>query len=345
MSDKAKKGLKLAGYAAVILLTAFILYHLFKDSYKEIAAQLNKTNIWMLLLMILLGNMYYIIDAIMYSYLLKKDGTPVNMLRCIAVSYMGIFFNVTTFGAGIKPGQVVYLHNKGINVGRACAITTMPYVFHKTVIVGYAVIMLLFNNAFVMRNFSSTFGYIYIGAAINIVIITGIILICAAEWFHKLAMKLLDKILKKEKFTPFKNKIKNQVEALREGTKNIIKSPAAWISFTVINMIKMSCWYVIPIIAIYAAGGSLGGVTVAQAITVTALMQLIMGVIPTSGGVGSLEVVFSLLFAAVFGKVMAGSSMVLYRISTYYIPFLISVIIMLAVGKDMKSKKKAGGSE
>ena len=42
---------------------------------------------------------------------------------------------------------------------------------------------------------------------------------------------------------------------------------------------------------------------------------------------------------------MAGSSMVLYRISTYYIPFLISVIIMLAVGKDMKSKKKAGGSE
>lgn len=110
-------------------------------------------------------------------------------------------------------------------------------------------------------------------------------------------------------------------------------------------MIKMSCWYVIPIIAIYAAGGSLGGVTVAQAITVTALMQLIMGVIPTSGGVGSLEVVFSLLFAAVFGKVMAGSSMVLYRISTYYIPFLISVIIMLAVGKDMKSKKKAGGSE
>ena len=105
MSDKAKKGLKLAGYAAVILLTAFILYHLFKDSYKEIAAQLIKTNIWMLLLMILLGNMYYIIDAIMYSYLLKKDGTPVNMLRCIAVSYMGIFFNVTTFGAGIKPDR------------------------------------------------------------------------------------------------------------------------------------------------------------------------------------------------------------------------------------------------
>ena len=50
MSDKAKKGLKLAGYAAVILLTAFILYHLFKDSYKEIAAQLIKTNIWLSLI-------------------------------------------------------------------------------------------------------------------------------------------------------------------------------------------------------------------------------------------------------------------------------------------------------
>ena len=69
---------------------------------------------------------------------------------------------------------------------------------------------------------------------------------------------------------------------------------------SVLNIMKMSCWYVIPVIAIYAAGGSLGNVTVSQALTVTALMQLLMGVIPTSGGVGSLEVVFSLLFSKLF---------------------------------------------
>ncbi len=94
-------------------------------------------------------------------------------------------------------------------------------------------------------------------------------------------------------------------------------------------------------IAIYAAGGNMGGVSFGQALTVTALMQLIMGVIPTSGGVGSLEVVFSLVFAAVFGKVLAGSSMVLYRLSTYYIPFLVSIVIMLIVGRDIKKSREA----
>ncbi len=336
MSNKTKKIIKIIVYVAVILLTALILYNLFKDSYKDIAYQLSKTSIKIFIGMVALGNMYYVIDAIMYYYLLKRDGTPLNLLRCIAISYMSIFFNVTTFGAGIKPGQVLYLHNKGISIGRGFAITTMPYVFHKTIIVAYAVVMLLFNNSFVLRNFSSTFGYIYLGVGLNIVIITSLILICATEWFHKFLVKLLDFILRKERFVPFKDKIKNQLGALREGTKNIIKNPSAWIKFSATNIIKMSCWYVIPVIAIYASGGDLGGVTVAQAITVTALMQLIMGVIPTSGGVGSLEVVFSLLFAAVFGKIMAGSCVVLYRASTYYIPFLISVIVMLLTGRDMK---------
>lgn len=70
------------------------------------------------------------------------------------------------------------------------------------------------------------------------------------------------------------------------------QKPAAWISLTLIDALKMSCWYVIPTLAIYALGGDLGGVSFAQGLTVTSLMQLLMGVLPTSGGVGSLEVVF-----------------------------------------------------
>ena len=110
---------------------------------------------------------------------------------------------------------------------------------------------------------------------------------------------------------------------------------------TLIDALKMSCWYVIPTLAIYALGGDLGGVSFAQGLTVTSLMPLLMGVLPTSGGVGSLEVVFSVLFAAVFGKVVAGSSMVLYRLSTYYIPFLFSLVMMAFIGKDLRKMKKA----
>lgn len=341
MSDKAKKSIKLIVELAIIAVMFLILYFLFKDSYKDILKQLAQTNMFIFAGIVVLGNMYYLIDAILYSYLLRREGHPMSFRVCVAVAYMCVFFNVTTFGAGIKPAQVIYLHSKGINSGRGFAITAMPYVFHKTVIVVYALVMLALNNAFVVRNFSETFIYIYLGAALSIGIIVCMILMCALKSFHDLVLKVIDFIFRSERFEGMKTRLKRWAESLREGTKDIVKSPRAWINFSLMNILKMTCWYVIPMIAIYAAGGDMGGVSFGQALTVTALMQLIMGVIPTSGGVGSLEVVFSLLFAAVFGKVLAGSCMVLYRLSTYYIPFLVSIVIMLIVGRDIKKSREA----
>ncbi|MCM1307556.1 MAG: flippase-like domain-containing protein [Butyrivibrio sp.] len=339
MSAKAKKGIKLIAGLAVVAAMLLILYFLFKDSYKDIAKQLAQTNLFILAGMVVLGNMYYLIDAILYSYLLRREGHPMSFRACTAVAYMCVFFNVTTFGAGIKPAQVIYLHSKGIDSGRGFAITAMPYVFHKTVIVVYALVMLAFNNAFVIRNFSQTFIYIYLGAGLSVAIIVCMILMCEAKGFHNFVLKIIDFIFKSERFDGMKQGLRRWAESLREGTKDIIKSPKAWVNFSLMNILKMTCWYVIPMIAIYASGGTMNGVTFGQALTATALMQLVMGVIPTSGGVGSLEVVFSLIFAAVFGKVLAGSSVVLYRLSTYYIPFLVSIVVMLIVGRDIKKSK------
>ena len=341
MSDKAKRSIKIIVELAIIAVMLLILYFLFKDSYKDILKQLSQKNLFILAGMVVLGNMYYFIDAILYSYLLRREGHPMKFRVCVAVAYMCVFFNVTTFGAGIKPAQMVYLHSKGIDSGRSFAITAMPYVFHKTVIVVYALVMLAFNNAFVVRNFSQTFIYIYLGAGLSIGIIVCMILMCAAKGFHNFVLKIIDFIFRSERFEGMKQRLRRWAESLREATKDIVKSPNAWVNFSLMNILKMTCWYVIPMIAIYASGGNMNGVSFGQALTVTALMQLVMGVIPTSGGVGSLEVVFSLLFAAVFGKVLAGSSVVLYRLSTYYIPFLVSVAIMLIVGRDIKKSKEA----
>lgn len=316
-----------------------ILYNMFRDSYDEILEQLADTRFGILAVMLVLGNGYYLIDGVVYKILFLKNGYALNYFRCIALSYMGVFFNATTFGIGIKPAQVVYLHKKGIDPGKGFGIVTMPYIFHKTVVVVYAIVMLLINDGFVLKYFSSTFGYIYLGVAVSILIILFLILLCSANWFHQFVFKLLDFFLKKGKAVYINEEIKRQINHLREATLTIIKKPKAWLLLGGINIVKMSFWYVIPLIAIYACGKTPGTITPSEAITVTALMQLLMGVIPTSGGVGSLEVVFSVLFAAVFGKILAGSSMILYRISTYYIPFLISVLIMAILGQDAKRKK------
>ena len=338
MKRKNKKIIKFAVQFLLILLMAGILCYMFKDTYKDIFYQVKSSEKSIFISTIILGNLYYFIDAFIYWSLLKKENCKINYFRCIALAYMSIFFNVTTFGVGIKPAQVAYLHRKKVDAGKAFGILTSPYVFSKVTIVIYAMVMLALNNKFVLDNFSNTFGYIYAGVGLSVIIIVVLILVCSAAWFHKFISILLDKILGRGKLAKYKlnDKIKAQLGLLHDASCRIVRKPLEWFKFILINIIRQSCWYFIPVIAIFAMGGDLGEISVGEALTVTALMQLLMGVIPTSGGVGSLEVVFSVLFAVVFGKVTAGSCMIIYRLSTYYIPFIISIVIMSILEFDLR---------
>lgn len=333
-----KKIIKFVVQFLIILVMFAILWFMFKDSYKDILNQLKNVRIEFFIIAVILGNGYYLIDSFIYKSFLKKEGYNVNYLRCVAVAYMSVFFNVTTFGAGIKPAQVAYLHRKNVEPGKAFGILTVPYVFTKSTIVLYALVMLMLNNSFVIKNFADTFGYIYAGVGISIVIIAVLILLCASKWFHSIICKLVDFILGSGKLAKYKfnEKIKIFIENLHDASYEIVKKPLIWIKYIAINVLRQSCWYFVPVIAISAIGGSLGDITVSEALTVTALMQLLMGVIPASGGVGSLEVVFSLLFATVFGKITAGSCMVIYRLATYYVPFIVSMLIMLILEFDLR---------
>ncbi len=337
--NKKKTIMKIIAKISLMGILIAILYFMFKDLYVDILNQLLSTNIYLFVIMLLLGNAYFIIDAAILYYLFKSENEHVSYLKCIALSYMSVFFNVTTFGAGIKPAQTMYLHRKGVDIGKGFAIVSIPYLFHKTVVVMYAIIMILISNGFFVNYFPDTFRYIYIGIGFSILIVTFIILIFTNKPFHNRVFKIIHFFLKKKRFSETEKTIKSQIDKLREGTKSIMHNPKAWFYIISIDILKLSCWYIIPVIGLSASGGSLGDVSILEALSVTAVMQLIMGVIPVSGGVGSQEIVFSLLFAVVFGPIMAGSCMILYRLSTYYVPFLISIVIMFVVEKDSKPEK------
>lgn len=336
---KRKKIIKFIGQTLLILAMIGFLYYMFKDSYKEIFAQLKQVDGRLFFLAVILGNAYYFVDAYVYWSSLRREKIKVNFLRCVAISYLSIFFNVTTFGVGIKPAQVAYLHRKGVDAGKAFGILSAPFVFSKAAIIIYAVVMLLLNNSFVLNNFADSFGYIYAGVGMSLFIITVIILVCSAKWFHKFIGIILDFIFTKGKLAKYNYNVtfKAQLEKLYDASVLIIRRPLMWLKYVPINLLRNSLWYLIPTIGIYALGGNLGDVTFGQALAVTALMQLLVGAIPTSAGVGALEVVFSLLFAAIFGKVMAGSCMIFYRLATYYIPFIISIAVLFILEYDLRN--------
>lgn len=339
MESKSKKTLKVFLNLLLVLAMLGILYFIFKDNYKEIIYQVSNVDTKLFIVAIIVGNIYYFFDAYVYWSFLRNEGHYISFLRCILISYLSPFFNVTTFGVGIKPAQVAYLKRKGVDSGKAFGILTAPYVFSRTAIVIYAVVMLLLNIHFVTDNFSSTFGYIYGGIAFSVFVVILFIMICSSRWFHRLLAKIIDVFFSKGRLAKFKfpERIQTQTGLLYDASCKIVRKPLVWLKYIIVNLLRMSCWYVVPIIIIYAINGNLGGVSMSEIITAIALVQLIVGMIPIGSGVGSIEVVFTLLFAAIYDTVTAGSCMILYRLATYYVPFIISIVDLFVVELDMRN--------
>ena len=59
------------------------------------------------------------------------------------------------------------------------------------------------------------------------------------------------------------------------------------------------------------------------------LMLLITSALPNVAGVGPMEFAFLLLFAPWADTAIASSALVLYRVATYFFPFLLSVVVFL----------------
>ena len=67
----------------------------------------------------------------------------------------------------------------------------------------------------------------------------------------------------------------------------------------------------------------------------TALMHLISSALPNVAGVGPVEFAFVLIFSHYVEYTQASSALILYRVATFFFPFVLSIFIFLGVQKRM----------
>ena len=135
-------------FITAILATLFlilVLYLIFHDSLGEIKTQLFQADKKALLILVIFGNLYVLLDGWVLHYMIVKNLEKCTFWQAIRLAYMVVFFNVTTFAAGTKPAQIYDLYQESqIKPGKSFGILTMEYVSHKLTIVLYAAVMLCF---------------------------------------------------------------------------------------------------------------------------------------------------------------------------------------------------------
>lgn len=78
---------------------------------------------------------------------------------------------------------------------------------------------------------------------------------------------------------------------------------------------------------------NINSMTFGKTQTLSAIMLLLIGVLPNVSGAGPAEF-FLLLFTPLIGRVSAFSALILYRVATYFFPFLLSIGVFLKVRKN-----------
>lgn len=321
--------------AAVIL----VVFWLFRDQAGPILEELKQTSPQVIFLVVLASVCYTCIDGWNFASLARHYNPAFSNFQGIVCAFFSSFYRTLTIGSGSAAATAYYMKQYGIDVGNGISISTVSYVFHKMVIGCYSLLLVLLYPGFLRKYYAGYIQYLSAGYALIFAVAAVLLLVCISPGFHRILLSVLGRLLKKDKWRPKIAVLEQELTVLRTGTKELLGNKKAVAAVVLRDFLRDTCWYLIPWMILRESTG----IGPLESVYVTSLVTALAGVIPMPAGIGSTEVVYTLLFGAVAGEVKAASSMLIYRFSTYFVPFIIGGLAVISYrGKKYFHRKENG---
>ncbi|MDD3571016.1 MAG: lysylphosphatidylglycerol synthase domain-containing protein, partial [Lachnospiraceae bacterium] len=289
MVQDSKKIWQVVSYIFLAVLMLFVMKKMLGDGIDSVLVQLVSISPFFVTAIIFCALGFCVMDGIAIWQIAKGYKQDFTIAKGIEGSFYASVFRTLTFGMGSAAALIYYLNKKDINPEVGYGIATVSYSFHKVAVALYVRIAMLFNLDFFKANYGEYFKYIFIGCGITVLIVIAILAVCMWSKAHGLIMFFLNKILGKTRFATKLCLVEKKLSTLQSETKKILNNKTKAVMVTGIQMLKISCWYLIPYFAIK---GMDAGVTIspAKCVAVVALVVALVGVIPTPGNVASIEI-------------------------------------------------------
>lgn len=328
----------------VIILCALVFW-VFRKDYRAILECLRNVSVLGLLLVLGLDMGYQFIGSVSRLTLVRTRLPSFSLKQAAGITFLGIFGSVSTFSAGIIPMQSYYLYQCGVPAGSGIGMMILEYVFHKITVFLYAAVMMLAYGTWIKDTVPELTKYIYLGFAVCALIITVLILICTWGMLQKLVLLAIRKLPDTGRWEERKTVWHDNLESLYRESRNMLKNRACCLKLVFLDALKLSCLYLIPFLCIRGMG--LSGITIMESQAMSAIMVLLVGVLPSVAGIGPTEAAFLLLYSACIGRIPASAALILYRTATYFFPFLISIGVFFKIEKKVTDglEEKIGGTK
>lgn len=303
----------------------FVLWLVLHKHYKEIYVNMSRMQIGPLILILLMGMSYQILGAAAFYLLVKKNNPQFTMRESIETVYLGFFGNIAAFSFGSVPMRTYYLHTHQIDAGKAMGLINTDYMLHKSSVLICSTVLLLFVGLQSLDQWKTILKYIIFGYMICFSIIILLFLIGFSkkvyQWIRYIVMLLPDK----KKWKIIKEKTIYHLEMMHGMSEEIKNSGKTIVFILILHCIKLWIMYAIPFICMKSITNTTASFFEIQ--TLVALTNLISSALPNVSGIGAAELAFFLIFENFMTGASIASVLVLYRLATYFVPFLISIVV------------------
>lgn len=335
----SKRGYIVSTAVLIALLAACWL--VFRDKLPDILAAISSVSWRDAALILALGMAYQLLDALKCLVIVRARLPRFNYAEAFALTMTSVFGLVVSNSVASIPLQSLYLYTDGLDVGHGVGLMTVKYIFHKSMVFSFALIMLAVNYSWLAAAVPGVMPYLWPGFAVCAGIIAFLVLICTWDKLRVLFSRLLDRLPDKGALGAKKASWCENIDLMYTEMQHLISHPRRIAASIAIDTVKLAAVYAVPLAALRALGGA--PITLAQGELLTALVWLIAGVLPNVSGLGPLDVAFALLFGSFAGEGAVSAALVLYRAATYFAPFAVSLptvfIMQSAMNKRLERDK------
>ncbi len=317
----------------------FIL--IFNEGLESLVHQLSLLNpIWILVSIALMFS-YWMFEAAALNEISGFYNRKKSFKESFSVTMVGQFFNaLTPFATGGQPAQVVYLHNKGVDIGDGTAIIMLKFFVYQSVLVVYSLIVILISFPLFVNKIPLLFTMTFFGLAIHASMIIFTIIFSYNKVLTDKIIKLIYRVLKKFKFVKdeenFEKKIEETLSSFHDNAGLLKKNPKLLIKTSLLIFLQLTCYFSIPFFICISFGRY--NIDYFYLFAATVFIATIISIVPLPGAAGGAEGGFTLFFKDFFGDAYILTGIIVWRLITYYL--CIAFGGLYAVLPNRKSNQK-----
>ncbi|NLL71506.1 MAG: flippase-like domain-containing protein [Epulopiscium sp.] len=316
----------LMGITFFILLKDQDLYNLFRT--------IGKLNVIMVACGLVSAFLFICSEALNFKIMLTLVGEKSSFLQTLKYSFVGFYFSsITPSASGGQPMQIYYMKKDNINLSHSSLTILVTIAIYQISMVCYALFAFLMNISLVIEKIKSIYGFIIFGFAINIILVSSILVAIFSEKvvfeIVKRVIALLYKVKIIKDIQKTQENIEKQIVEYKQGAKLIRKNIKVIIKIFIITFFQLTAMYSVPFF-VYKAFG-LNGFSFWQVIGLQSILNIAVSSLPLPGSVGAAEGTFIVLFKTFFPANMLTAAMLVSRGISYYILLIISYLVLIVI--------------